>query len=278
VLQSPIQQRTISIIDYQNTVALVTGAASGIGRALCLALAARGARVIPADINETGLAETATLLGAPQDFLRADLADPTAPAHLIETIFAKHHRLDLICSNAGLGRNKRLLKEPLDASADRLFAINYWAGLRFAQAYVSALQTHGARGRLMLTASENSLSVPSAVRGAGLGLYAATKHALLITAEWLRDELASANAPLDLHVLLPGAVYTPLVAAAIPDPSKAPPELGLIMPESCANIALRGLDANLFYIPTHAHLAADMRPRLAAIDAALRTLGIEPGP
>ncbi len=53
-------------------------------------------------------------------------------------------------------------------------------------------------------ASENSLNAPSAVKGAGLGLYAATKHGVLIMAEWLRDELAAA--PLYLHVLLPGAV------------------------------------------------------------------------
>ena len=82
-------------------------------------------------------------------------------------------------------------------------------------------------------------------------------------AEWLCDELAAAS--IDLHVLLPGAVYTPLVARALPEPAMAARELGLIMPARCAKIALAGLDPGLFYIPTHRHLVDDMRPRLDAI-------------
>jgi short-subunit dehydrogenase len=94
----------------------------------------------------------------------------------------------------------------------------------------------------------------------------------LIAAEWLRDELAAASPPRDVHVLLPGAVYTPLVARALPDPAKAPPALGLIMPERCAELALKGMDLGLFYIPTHAHLADDMRPRAEGISTALKAL------
>jgi hypothetical protein len=77
-----------------------------------------------------------------------------------------------------------------------------------------------------------------------------------------------------LHVLMPGAVYTPLVARVLPDPSKAPPELGLIMPERCAELALRGMDLGLFYIPTHAHLIDDMRPRTEGVANALEALGV----
>jgi len=262
------------MIDYTDKTALITGAGSGIGRALAQALAARGANVIVADINTDGAHETAARIGPRAIALHTDLADPAAPAALIAASLSIHPTLDLVCSNAGIGRNKRLLKEPLDETATRLFNVNYFAALRLAQAYLPALRASNTTGRMLLTASENSLSVPSAVRGAGLGLYAATKHALLITAEWLRDELAAANAKLHLHVLLPGGVYTPLISAAIPDPAKAPSELGLIMPERCAELALAGLDANLFYIPTHAHLPADMRPRLAAIESALTTLNL----
>jgi NAD(P)-dependent dehydrogenase (short-subunit alcohol dehydrogenase family) len=201
-----------------------------------------------------------------------DLADPARPARLIERTFSLTGRIDLLCSNAGIGRNKRLMKEPLDEAADRLFAVNFLAALRLAQAYLPALESAGMRGRMLITASENSLSVPSAVRGAGLGLYAATKHALLIMAEWLRDELA--GTPLDVHVLLPGAVYTPMVARAIPDPAQAPPELALITPQRCAEIALRGLDLGLFYIPTQPHLAIDMRARTQGVADALNALGL----
>jgi NAD(P)-dependent dehydrogenase (short-subunit alcohol dehydrogenase family) len=260
------------MIDYNGEVALVTGAASGIGKALAQALAARGAQVILADVQEDGVrhaaAEIAGALALP-----CDLADPSAPSALVERAYAWKGRLDLICSNAGVGGSRKLIEQPIDAAANRLFAVNLFAALRIVQAYVPLLERAGARGRLMMTGSENSLSVPSAVRGSAIGLYGATKHALLVMAEWLRYELR--NAPIDLHVLMPGAVYTPLVARALPDPSKAPPQLGLIMPERCAEIALRGMDLGLFYVPTHAHLADDMRPRSDGVAQAIEALGLK---
>jgi hypothetical protein len=82
------------------------------------------------------------------------------------------------------------------------------------------------------------------------------------------------DTPLDVHVLMPGAVYTPLVAAAIPDPAQAPAELELIMPERCAALALKGMDLGLFYIPTQPHLADDILPRTKGIEEAMRALGL----
>ena len=73
---------------------------------------------------------------------------------------------------------------------------------------------------------------------------------------------------------MPGAVYTGLIAPLIPDPAKAPAGLNLIMPERCAEIALRGMDLGLFYIPTHAHIAEDMKPRTQGVAEALEALGL----
>ena len=262
------------MIAYEGKVALVTGAGSGIGRALAHALAARGARVVLADVDADGVTAAVSALGDAGHTIVCDLGLAGAAERLVAEAHAVHGRLDLICSNAGIGHNKRLAKAAFDESVERLFAVNFFAGLRIAQAYLALAPQSGARGRLMWTASENSLSVPSAVKGSGLGLYAASKHSLLIAAEWLRDELAAVGAPLDLHVLLPGAVYTPLVAKKLPDPAMAPPQLGLIMPERCAELALKGMDLGLFYIPTHAHLADDMRPRFDGVAAALKALGL----
>ena len=264
------------MIDYQGTTILVTGGGSGIGRALAQAFAARGARVIVADRNAAGAAESAALCGAGAVAITTDLAQPEAAANLVRDAYAVSGRLDLIASNAGIGHNRRLLKANLDdASVAKLFEINLFAALRLAQAYVAQLEARGARGRFIITGSENSLSVPAAVKGFGLGLYAATKHAVLILAEWLRDEMAGGNKPLDVHILLPGGVYTPLVAGNLaPDPATWPAEMAMILPERCAQIALAGLDAGLFYIPTHAHLAPDMQPRHDAVAAALKTLGL----
>lgn len=258
------------MIDYKGKTALVTGAASGIGLALSSALAARGAKVVMADIDGVRLQTAAKEVGSVATAKVCDLAVAGAAEDLVPAAHAVHGRLDLICSNAGMGHNRRLVKETLDDGVDRLFAVNLFAALRILQSYLKLLEANGARGRLMITGSENSLSVPAMVKRSGLGLYAASKHGVLILAEWMRNELAAA--PIDLHILMPGAVYTPMVARALPDPSKAPPELGLIMPERCAEIALRGMDLGLFYIPTHAHLIDDMKPRYDGVAEAIKLL------
>ncbi|MEX1251944.1 MAG: SDR family oxidoreductase [Hyphomonas sp.] len=258
------------MIDYAGKTILVTGGASGIGKALAEAFAARGARVIIADRQaEAAEAVAASLNGLA---IRCDLSDPAAPAALIDAAWAWKDRLDFVCANAGTGVRNPVLKEDFGPATERLFAVNMHAPIRMAQAYAARLAEASARGRLMITSSENALSLPAGVRRSRIGAYAASKHGVLILAEWLREELAGET--MDLHVLLPGAVYTPLVAAGVPDPALAPKELGLIMPERCAEIALKGLDLGLFYIPTHSHIAADMRPRTDGVRDALKALGL----
>jgi NAD(P)-dependent dehydrogenase (short-subunit alcohol dehydrogenase family) len=259
------------MISHTDTTALVTGGASGIGKALAQALVARGAFVMIADLEQAKVDAAVAEIGDRACGFVCDLAEPAAAAKLVNDAFAWRGRLELVCSNAGIGHNKKVKNEPLDESAARLFAVNYFAAVRIAQAYLKALEPNGARGRMMITGSENSLSVPAAVKGRGLGLYGATKHGVLITAEWLRDECADT---LDVHVLMPGAVYTPLIARALPDPAQAPASLGLIMPERCAAIALKGMDLGLFYIPTHAHIGDDIRPRYEGVLEALKQLGL----
>lgn len=267
------------MIDFDGQVALVTGAASGIGRALAAALGARGARVIAADIDADGAAETARTIGNGAEGWAVDLAEPTAAAGLVARAYGRFGRLDFVASNAGMGSPpgpKRLLKADLDSPRlQAMFEVNMFAAIRLAQAWVPELEARGGRGRLMITGSENSLSVPSAVKGFGLGLYAASKHGVLILAEWLRDEAQGGAKPLDVHVLLPGGVYTGMTADGLgADPAKWPPQMGIITPDRCAEIALKGLDLGLFHIPTHAHLADDMQPRHDSIAAAVQRLGL----
>jgi NAD(P)-dependent dehydrogenase (short-subunit alcohol dehydrogenase family) len=260
------------MISYDGQTVLVTGGASGIGAALAAGLAGRGARVVVADRNLAGAEAVAAQIGGGAVALACDLTDPAVPEALVGEVYGRFGRLDLICSNAGAGKNKRMLKEPFDEAAMALFQVNLFAGIRLAQAYVPRLEAQGARGRMMLTGSENSLSVPDAVKGFAMGVYGATKHGLLIMAEWLREETRAR--PLDLHVLLPGGVYTPLVSGGLPDFDSLPPEMNMISPDRCAELALRGMDLGLFYIPTHAHIADDMQPRTQGVVDSLRALGL----
>lgn len=260
------------MIDYSGKAVLVTGGASGIGFALAEAFQKRGARTIIADVAKENLEAAGRALGNQCVPLLCDLTQPDQQVALVERARAAFGRLDVVCSNAGTGRNKRVLKETFDEASMRMFEVNFHAGIRVAQAYQALLLREKSSGCLVFTASENALSVPSAVRGAGLGFYAAAKHGLLIMAEWLRDE--AAEGPMSVHVLLPGAVYTPLIARKLPDPADAPPQLDLIMPDRCAEIALKGLDLGLFYIPTQKHLAADMRVRTQGVADAVAALGL----
>lgn len=258
------------MIDHAGKNILITGGASGIGEALAEALAARGANIIVADVQAEAAVAVADRIGGRA--IICDLSESGAPERLVADAYGLAGRLDFIAANAGFGRRKKVLKENFGPDTERLFAVNMMAPIRMAQAYAARLAETGARGRLMITGSENSLSVPSAVRRSALGAYAATKHGVLILAEWLREELAGET--MDLHVLLPGAVYTGLIAPNLPDPALAPKEIGLIMPERCAEIALRGIDLGLFYIPTHAHIADDMAPRMDGVRSALKALGL----
>ena len=260
------------MIDYSGKVALVTGGASGIGLAMARALRARGARLVIADIVDERLAAAAAEFGKDGVTIRCDLADAGAPAKLIGDAWGAFGRLDLVCSNAGIGHRRKILKETFDDSFTRLINVNLIAGLRLAQAYNERLALEKAKGSILFTGSENSLSVPTAIKGRGIGLYAASKHGILVAAEWLRDE--TEGGPMSVHVLMPGAVYTPLISAGLPDPALAPANLNLIMPERCAEIALKGLDLGLFYIPTQRHLADDMRPRTEGVRDAVEKLGL----
>jgi NAD(P)-dependent dehydrogenase (short-subunit alcohol dehydrogenase family) len=260
------------MIDYADQTVLITGGASGIGKALAEAFVARGAAVIIADRQAVAAESVAASLGGLA--IACDLSDPAAPAALLERAFEWRGQLDLVCANAGYGRNKRIIKDPFDDSAMNMFALNLFAPFRLAQAYAAALTAAGQRGRLMITGSENSLSLPGAVRRNGLAAYGATKHGVLIMVEWLHEELRGET--MDVHILLPGGVYTPLIAKHIPDPKDLPPEMHIILPERCAEIALKGMDLGLFYIPTHAHIADDMRPRMDGVTDALKALGLAP--
>ena len=188
-------------------------------------------------------------------------------------MWAAHGAFELVCSNAGAPRNKRLRREPLGPEAHALFEVNSFAAVRLAQRFVDRLEAEGRTGQILITASENSLSQPAAVKDFGLGLYAASKHALLALCEWMAWELK--DSALSVHILLPGPVYSPALAAAIPDPSAGPPGFDMISCARCAEIALKGLDLGLRYIPTHAHLHADMAPRDAAIAHAIAALNLD---
>ena len=268
-------QKGTIVIDYSGRSVLVTGAASGIGAALSVALAARGAYVICADIDGAGLSRTLDAISGNGEQIICDLSEANAAAELVDKAYDVRGELALVCSNAGIGHRAKITNPDLDHDTIyRLFEINFYSGLKLANAYAQRLSEVGAQGQIMFTTSETSLSLPSAIRKNRVPYYSASKHALIGALEWLAIE--QEKGPLSIHALIPGAVYTPLISGRLKDPADAWPELELIMPEACAEIALKGLDLDLFYIPTQAHILDDMQPRVEGVRDALQKLGVKP--
>ena len=94
-------------------VALVTGAARGIGFSVATAFVREGARVVVADLNGSGAAEAASRLGEVAMPVAVDVADPDSVAAMMAAILAAHGRVDILVNNAGIGANTPFLETSL---------------------------------------------------------------------------------------------------------------------------------------------------------------------
>jgi NADP-dependent 3-hydroxy acid dehydrogenase YdfG len=176
--------------------AMVTGAASGIGRALANVLAARGARLVLADQNGDALHRLAAELGA--DAVVMDVASPADNERLAAVAAAP----DLVCLNAGVSSAQA---EPVwQTSPDdwqRMLDVNLGGVVNGLRTYVPRLLDAGGPRRLLVTASLAGLAT-----WPGGGAYAASKHAVVAVAE--QTALALAGTDVSVTVLCPSLVRT----------------------------------------------------------------------
>jgi short-subunit dehydrogenase len=174
------------------SVALVTGASSGIGREVARRLAADGARVLAHGRDAAALAE---LDATP---LIADLAEPGAGARLAAAALAAAGRVDIVVGNAGLGWAGPFAEMPPEAAA-RLLAVNLAAPIDLTRALLPAF---GDRPGYLIFVT----SIAGRMGVAGEAVYSATKAGLDSFAESLRFELH--GAPVRVGVVVPGVVDT----------------------------------------------------------------------
>ena len=227
---------------FAGRVAIVTGAASGIGRALCHALSGAGARVVMADIDTAGLEEAASGLG---DVVRVplDVTDATAVAAVVEDTVARHGRLDYIFNNAGIGifgETEQMAVEDWD----RLLDVNVRGVVHGVMAAYPLMVAQGA-GHIVNTASIAGL-IPSP----NLVAYAATKHAVVGLSTALRAEARDHG--VRVSVVCPGLIKTPIFESAKVVDMDMQVSLDLMHasglrpypPERCARDILRGVRAN----------------------------------
>jgi len=237
--------------ELSDKVAVVTGAASGIGRALAAAFAAENMRVVLADVEETALDEAAhaiapTARGAiavRTDVSKADQVDALAVA--AERAFGAVH---VVCNNAGVALSGLTWTHTI-ADWEWVLGVNLWGVIHGVRAFMPRLLANGSEGHVVNTASiAGLLSAP------GMAVYGVSKHGVVALSETLHHELRLLGAPVGVSVLCPAAVATRIMDSA----RNRPPALADTAPSLPREEGMR--DA------ARASLAAGLRPeRVAAL-------------
>jgi NAD(P)-dependent dehydrogenase (short-subunit alcohol dehydrogenase family) len=249
---------------FEGKVAIVTGAASGIGRALAGALARRGATVVLADIDEAGAKAAADALAAGPpgraSGVGLDVTDAGAVAEVVQRTAADHGHLDFMFNNAGVGVAGEVREMTL-AHWERAIDVNLRGVVHGVVAAYPVMVRQG-HGHIVNTASLAGL-VPSPM----LTPYGMTKHAVVGLSTSLRMEAAGHG--VRVSVVCPGVIDTPLLdkgnppdlppMSSVPDGRRLLTEvIGHAYPApSLAEDVLRGVAANraLIVTPRHARMA-----------------------
>ena len=192
----------------RGSVAVVTGAAQGIGRSLALQLADEGTALALADIDTDRLEATAAAArakGVDVSTHRLDVGDAAAIAALPASVLERHGRVNLLLNNAGVALMGNVEEVTL-ADIEWLFAINFWGVVRMTKAFLPVLQRETAAHIVNLS------SVFGIISPAGQAAYSASKFAVRGFSEALRHELE--GSPVSLSVVHPGGIATAIAENA----------------------------------------------------------------
>ncbi|MBA2286819.1 MAG: SDR family oxidoreductase [Ktedonobacteraceae bacterium] len=225
-------------------VALVTGAGSGIGRAMALLFAREGARVVAGDFNAQGNAETVGMIEKQGGTAFAVPVNVTVAQEVEAAVQATLDRfgtLNVLCNNAGTGEKRTSILELAEDEWERVFAVNVkgaFLGIKYGAA---AMMKAGQGGSII-----NTASVAGVVGNPGYVAYASSKAACIHLTKTAALELARAQ--IRVNALAPAFTATPMVESMISthrDPERALQKLGSIIPlgrlgtpEEIANAAL----------------------------------------
>ncbi len=188
-------------------LAVVTGAASGIGRATASALAAEGAKVIVADINADAGERAAAELrasGCPAEFLAVDLTDAASIAAFADTVQQRHGPVDVLVNAAGWGRTAPFW-DGTPEFWQQVVALNFVGPMTLAKALLPAMMERG-RGKIVNVASD-----AGRVGSLGETVYSGAKGGLIAFTKALARETARYR--VNVNCVCPGPTDTPLMAA-----------------------------------------------------------------
>jgi NAD(P)-dependent dehydrogenase (short-subunit alcohol dehydrogenase family) len=191
--------------DFKDKVAVVTGAASGIGRALVERCVNEGMRVVLADVDQTALSSTAEALnhlGANVVAVRTDVSRPDDVKALARKTLDTFGAVHLLFNNAGVDARNTLWEATL-ADWQWVLGVNLWGVIHGVQTFVPIMLKQGDECHVV-----NTASIAGLISGPGIGLYKVAKHGVVSLSETLACELAAINANVKVSVLCPAGVKT----------------------------------------------------------------------
>jgi NAD(P)-dependent dehydrogenase (short-subunit alcohol dehydrogenase family) len=245
--------------EFEGRVAVVTGAASGIGFALADRAGREGMTVIMCDIEANALEAAAAKLiarGYKAEPHRLDVTDAEQLESLAAAVYEKHGAVHLLCNNAGVMTGEKPTWEFAAEDWKWTLSVNLWGVINGVRTFVPRMLSGGEEGHIVNTASMAGLITGRA----GNAIYDASKHAVLSLSESLYRDLAIRQKKVSASVLCPGSVVTkifeaernrpqdlgggrePVVAGATAFPGDSFP------PEEMANQVFDAVRAERFYV------------------------------
>jgi NAD(P)-dependent dehydrogenase (short-subunit alcohol dehydrogenase family) len=248
-------------MELKDQVAVVTGGASGIGRALARRFAAEGARgVVVADLDGAGAERVAEELGERALAVECDVTDPAHADALVGATERAFGPVDLFCANAGVAVGIDMASP---SEWDLAFGVNVRAHITAAERLLPGWLERG-RGHFLTTASAAGLTSQI-----GSAPYAVTKHAAVAFAEWL--SITYGDRGVGVSCLCPMGVNTGMLSAGMADPDNLGFKVvagvaDVLEPDDVAEMVVEGLRSGHFLILPHPEVLEFLRRKAADYD------------
>jgi NADP-dependent 3-hydroxy acid dehydrogenase YdfG len=218
---------------FHDKVVVITGAGSGIGRALACEVARRGALLALSDVDEAGLAETVELVrgdGATQvHSARLDVADRAAFTAYAGEVASHFGRVNVVVNNAGVALAGDLADLTYD-DMEWIVGINFWGVLHGTKEFLPHLIASGDGHVVNISSLFGLISMP------GQSLYNATKYAVRGMSEALREEMLIAGHPVGVTVVHPGGIKTAIARNARVSAQESKEETASLFDEKLARM------------------------------------------
>ena len=261
----------------EGKVAAVTGAASGLGRAMALAFAGEGMHAALADIDEPGLKSTLNEVqgrGVRAFAMRVDVSRYQEVESFCSKAIAQFGATHVVCNNAGVSPLGAVWENTL-ADWQWILGVNLWGVIHGVRAFVPRLLAQG-EGHVVNTASVAGLISPP-----GMGAYNVTKHAVVALSESLYHDLRLRGSPVGVSVLCPAYVPTGIADSErnrpreLLNPAKKPSKeeamlkkavaSGKLSADDVARAVVAAVKEERFYVLTHPRIKGAIRARMEDI-------------